>query len=49
MIGINLINICKEKLKLKLSIFFFDKFGKRKALKLFEIILNFPVNCWGIE
>ena len=38
-----------EKIKFFLSIFFIDKFGKRKALKLLDRILNLPVNCWGIE
>ena len=47
--GIIFKNIFKEKLKLRLLIFFFERSGRRKALKLFEIILSFPVNCCGTE
>ena len=48
-IGIILIKIFSEKSKSWWIVFFLDKFGSKKALKLFDIILSLPVNCCGTE
>ena len=47
--GINLTKILRENSKFLLSILDLDKSGNKNALKLLDKIVNFPVNCWGIE